>query len=348
MDWKKLIVKEDTTVLEAMKVINDTGYQMALVVSAEDTLVGVLTDGDIRRGLLKGIGTDASVKLVMNSQPKFISVGAHENEVVRIMNNQSVQHFPVVDKAGKVVKIVTRSEASKEISKDNAVILMAGGLGTRLGELTVDCPKPMLKVGDKPILELIIENFKEFGFRNFFLSVNYRSDVIESYFGDGKNHEVNIQYIREKERLGTAGSLSLFQPINDLPVIVMNGDLLTKVNITSLLEHHAKNESEITMGVRQHDYQVPFGVVHVDGFEVTKIEEKPVQSYLVNAGIYCLSPAVFSKLPQSQYLDMPTFIGSLIESNKKVSVFPVHEYWLDIGRKDDFMRAEMEYLKRFK
>ena len=348
MDWKKIIVNEDTTILEAMKAINDTGYQIALVVSSDDLLVGALTDGDIRRGLLKGIGTDAPVKLVMNAQPKFISVGAPDNEVLKIMDNQNVKHFPVVDKSGKVVKIVTRAEASKEISKENAVILMAGGLGSRLGELTVDCPKPMLKVGDKPILELIIENFKEFGFRNFFLSVNYRSDVIESHFGDGKNHDVSIQYIREKERLGTAGSLSLFRPINDLPVIVMNGDLLTKVNIASLLDHHAKNQPEITMGVRQHDYHVPFGVVHVDGFDVTKIEEKPVQSYLVNAGIYCLNPGIFSMLPEHQYLDMPTFIGNLIDNKKKVSVFPVHEYWLDIGRKDDFMRAEMEYLKRFK
>ncbi|MFM6928207.1 MAG: nucleotidyltransferase family protein [Bdellovibrio sp.] len=348
MEWKKIIVKEDTTILDAMKVINDTGYQMAFVTSSDDVLVGALTDGDIRRGLLKGIGTDEAVKVVMNADPKFISVGAPESEVLKAMDNQNVKHFPVVDRVGRVIKIITRSEATKEISKENAVILMAGGLGSRLGELTVDCPKPMLKVGDKPILELIIENFKEFGFKNFFLSVNYRSDVIESYFGDGAKHDISIRYIREKERLGTAGSLSLFKPFNDLPVIVMNGDLLTKVNIASLLEYHAKNRAEITMGVRQHDYQVPFGVVHVDGFDVTKIEEKPIQAYLVNAGIYCLNPGVFGSLPENQYLDMPTFISNLINHKMKVSVFPVHEYWLDIGRKDDFMRAEVEYLKRFK
>ena len=225
---------------------------------------------------------------------------------------------------------------------------MVGGLGSRLGELTANCPKPLLKIGEKPILESIIDNFKIHGFKNFFLAVNYRSEMIESHFGDGSDFGVNIQYIREKERMGTSGSLTLFQPINDLPIFVMNGDLLTHVNFSSLLKHHNDEKFDASTCVRQYDHQIPFGVVELDGLKISKIQEKPIKSFMVNAGIYVLNQSALRLIPENSYFDMPSLLEKMLQSGNKVGAFPIHEYWLDIGRKDDFEQAELDYIKQTK
>lgn len=345
----KYFVQENGTVIDSMRAINEGGYQIAVIINGDGILCGVVTDGDIRRGLLRGIVMSESVSTVMNTNPTLATPNTDTESLRKLMHENGIRQIPIVDEMKKVLSVVTLEQlVNEKEERENSVILMVGGLGSRLGELTEKCPKPMLKVGDKPILEIILGNFKEQGFKNFFFSVNYRSEMIEEHFGDGSAFGVNIEYIRETERMGTVGSLSLFKPKNNLPVIVMNGDLLTQVSFSRLLAHHQKQSFDACMCVRQYDYQIPFGVVHVNGYVVSRVEEKPSASCLVSAGIYVLNPKLLEMIPHGAYLDMPTFFDQLISLQNKVGVFPVHEYWLDIGRKDDFYKAELEYFKRFK
>lgn len=347
-EWPKLLVTADFTILKVMKIINDSSYQFAMVVDDQKRLIGTITDGDIRRGLLKGLSTSDTVDQIMSK--KFISFqeGVPLEQVVKTMHEQKIARIPKLNSEGQVIGVETIEELTEVKQKDNHVVLMVGGLGSRLGELTNDCPKPMLKVGGRPILETIIENFKDHGFRNFHLSVNYKSMVIEDYFGDGSRFNVSIKYLKEKEKLGTAGSLSLYEESNGHPIIVMNGDLLTKVNLSMLLETHEKNKYVATMCVRQYEYQVPYGVVKTKGQKIVKIEEKPIHSFFVNGGIYVLDPSVLKKINKNTHLDMPTFLQNLVDEKLPVGVFPVHEYWLDIGQKDDFDRAHVDFTEVFK
>lgn len=224
---------------------------------------------------------------------------------------------------------------------------MAGGLGTRLRPLTQDIPKPLLKVGNKPILETIIKNFANHGFVNITISLNYKGEMIKDYFGDGSNFGVNIDYVEENMRLGTAGALSLIENKPNEAFFVMNADLLTDVNFSHLLDFHSFSNSDATMCVREYEYQVPYGVIEVEESNVTSIVEKPIQKFFVNAGIYVLSPKVFDYIPKNEFYDMPTLFNTFIEKEKRVISFPIHEYWLDIGRMSDFEQAQSEYFRVF-
>lgn len=349
VDWKKLCLTENLTIFQGMKNLEETGAKLCAVISSDWKFKGIVSDGDIRRGLLGGLTIEDSLLKVVNVNPITASSNLSHLELKEIMKANEISHIPVLDEHGKLIRIFSLKEVQTyEPRKENGVVLMAGGLGSRLGELTADCPKPMLKLGDKPILEIIIENFKEYGFYNFFLSVNYKSEVIESYFGNGSKHGVNITYVREKERLGTAGSLSLVNPINELPLIVMNGDVLTKVNFSSLVDYHNSNQLDACMCTFRHDYQVPFGVVHFDGELVLKIEEKPIHSSMVNAGIYLINPKLLSLIPQDTFFDMPVLLEKIILNKYRVGTFQVQDYWLDIGRRDDFHRAEKDYKNKLK
>lgn len=348
-DWKKLCLNESFTIFQAMKNLDESGAKLTVVISNDGHLKGILSDGDIRRALLNGLTVKDSVILAMNKTPIIAASSLGHFELRELMKANDISHVPVVDEHGKLIRIFSLKEVqSSEPKKENAVVLMAGGLGSRLGELTANCPKPMLKLGDKPILEIIIENFKEYGFHHFYLSVNYKSEMIESYFGDGSKHGISIKYLREKERMGTAGSLSLLEPINDLPLIVMNGDVLTKVNFSSFLDFHNTNLLDACMCTFRHDYQIPYGVVHFDGDLVLKIEEKPIQSSLVNAGIYSIDPKLLSLIPKNTFFDMPVFLEKIIAKKSRVGTFQVQDYWLDIGRSDDFHRAEIDYKNKLK
>lgn len=347
-DWSKISAKKTSTIVEVMKKIDESASKIALIVDEENKLLGTLSDGDIRRGLLRGIQISETADKVMNTSPTYIKQGTQKSEIMQLMRELKIAHIPVLDSEGHIIGVETLDELLITPKRENHVILMAGGLGSRLGRLTNDVPKPMLKVGNKPILQTIIENFKEYGFNHFHLSVNYRSEVIEGYFKDGSQFGVNIDYIRETTKSGTAGSLSLYQPINDLPIIVMNGDLLTKMNYEKLVEEHQSNGNVATMCVRQYEYQVPYGVIMTEGEQMVGIVEKPIQSFFVNGGIYVFSPSALKHIPSGSYFDMPTFFETLIKEGNKVGIYPIHEYWLDIGRKDDFLRAHEEYNEVFK
>jgi dTDP-glucose pyrophosphorylase len=346
--FKDLIIKPNQSIMDALRIIDKGSKQIALVVDDENYLLGTVTDGDIRRGLLKGKSLESLIPLVMNPHPIVAKLYHSKKAIYKIMQSKNLRHIPVVDDNGMLVRIEFLADFIEERTYSNLVVLMAGGLGMRLRPLTEDCPKPLLKIGDKPILEIILENFIDHGFYRFCLTVNYKSDMIKAYFGDGTKWGVEISYIDESTRMGTAGSLSLLdESIGDEPVLVMNGDLLTKVNFHQLLDYHKETKAHATMCVRDYDYQVPYGVIKTIDHRLIAIEEKPIQRFYVNAGIYVLSPEAINMVPKQSFFDMPTLFEDIIQQKQEASVFPIREYWLDIGRMDDFNRANGEYMEVF-
>ena len=345
--WKEAVLTPEATIHEAIRKIDHSGLQIALVVSAEGRLVGSVTDGDIRRGILKGIGIDAPVNLIMNKQPISAPHGTERTALLSMMKTKSVHQVPLVDAQGRLAGLETLDELLRPAQRGNIVVLMAGGLGVRLRPLTEDCPKPMLKIGGKPILETIIEGFIEHGFQQFYIAVNYKAELIERHFGDGSGRNVKIRYLRENERMGTAGALSLLPEQPALPVIVMNGDVLTKVNYDQLLGFHTEHGCQATMAVREYEMQVPFGVLKLNEHNIVGIEEKPVQRFFVNAGIYVLEPQALALVPKNERYDMPDLFAALLERNQATAAFPVREYWLDIGRTTDFEQANGEFRSKF-
>lgn len=343
-NFKNILVRPEASTLDAMKVIESQGLQIALVVNERGQLMGTITDGDIRRSIISGIPLTDSCQKVMNKNYASVTVQHSRKDILALMQKRKITRIPVLDADQCVVDLKLLDELIEvPKTKPNTVVLMAGGLGSRLGELTTHTPKPMLKVGSKPILEIILDNFIEHGFTSFYLSVNFKAEVIEDYFGNGEKWKVDIRYLREKQKMGTAGSLSLLNVANTEPIIVMNGDLLTKVNFSRLIEQHEKSGAMATMCVRQYDFQVPYGVVEVEKYMIKNIIEKPVHSFFVNAGVYVLDPSCLKQIPSDEAYDMPHLFDQLIKNKQKADVFPIHEYWLDVGRKDDFEKAKDEY-----
>ena len=344
---QKIKLTTDSTIKEALQVIDTGAMKIALVLDAEDHLLGTLTDGDIRRGLLSGLSLDDSIESVIFKTPTVCGINDSKEEILKIAVAKKMYCIPIVDEKGVIVGIEEVDELLKPTNFSNRVVLMAGGLGTRLRPLTDDIPKPLLQVGDKPILETIINGFAKYGFTNIVLSVSYKAEMIEEYFGDGSKFGVNIEYVHENKRMGTAGALSLMREKLSEPFFVMNGDLLTNINFEHMLEYHLSNDAIATMGVREYDFQVPYGVVNVDGHNILSIDEKPVHNFFVSGGVYVLSPDVLEVIPDDYY-DMPTLFEKLIEEKKKSVSFPILEYWLDIGQMSDFHRANAEYHGVFK
>ena len=345
-NWHDLLIAPECSILDAMQVIDRYGKQMVVIVDENQSLLGIVTDGDIRRGILNHISLSEPVERVMNKNPITISDSAHLKSIVRFMRKRKLKFIPLVNDQHQITGI--RFENEEDITiKDHLVVLMAGGLGTRLRPLTEEIPKPLLTVGERPILETIIQNFKAYGFYRFAISVNYKKDMIMDYFGDGENFGVQISYINEEKRLGTAGAPSLLSDIPDKPILVMNGDLLTKVNYEQLLNFHAKSGAMATMCVREYDFQVPYGVIQTDQHKLISIEEKPVQRFFVNGGIYVLNPEAIVEIPKGQFYDMPELFHQLIAKKQNVHVFPIREYWLDIGRMIDYEKANIEFATVF-
>lgn len=340
-------LKPIATIREALAVIDSGAMQIALIVDEYDRLLGTLTDGDVRRGLLKGLDLSSSIESIIFKTPTVAKISDTKEEILKIALTKKLHQIPIVDESGKIIGLQEIEELIKPKDKTNRVVLMAGGLGTRLGELTKNTPKPMLHVGNKPILQTIIENFAKYGYTNIIISVNYLSHVIEDYFGDGSAFGVSIEYVHEKERMGTAGALSLMHSHLSEPFFVMNGDLLTNVNFEHLHDFHNSQGAVSTMGVREYDFQVPYGVVNIENGKISSIVEKPIHKFFVSAGIYMLSPEVLSLIPNGEFFDMPSLFEKIISKNGKALSFPIHEYWLDIGRINDYEQANSEYLEVF-
>lgn len=346
-DWKDISVTRIEPIQRALEILNRSGAKIVLVTDEHQKLIGTITDGDIRRGLLKGIQINQSVDFVMNVKPLSLPENSSRSEIIHLMREKSILQIPLIDTSGKICEVITLDEYLRIEKKENEVLLLAGGLGSRLSSLTANCPKSMLKIGNKPILETIIETFRDQGYHNFCLCVNYLSNVIVDHFKDGSEIGVKIRYIKEEKRLGTAGPLSLHEPINTLPIIVMNADLLTKINFNDLIKFHQSHSNDVTVCLRQYDVQIPFGVVSLENDRIKEIQEKPTKNYFVSSGIYVFKPEVLKYVPGDSFYDMPTFLEDLIKNNRKVGGYPFYDYWIDIGRIDDYEKAHNEFLNFF-
>lgn len=341
--WDSVLITPDLPLQTAIGVLNRGGLQIAVVVDEQHRILGTVTDGDVRRALIQRLGLDAPIAKVMAREPRTAPVGSNKEQILHIMERFQVSQVPLVDEEGRIVGIETLHGLLHAKRRSNAVFLMAGGFGKRLQPLTDHCPKPLLNVGDKPLLEIIIENFVDAGFHRFFISTHYRHEMIRERIGDGNRWKIEIEYVHEDEPLGTGGSLGLLPKERILePMLMMNCDLLTNLNFNKLLEFHQSLEGVATICVRKYEHRVPYGVVRSDGQRVVSMEEKPVYKEFINAGIYALSPDILNTVKPGQYIDMPTLLAGQIKLNRSVNIFPIHEYWLDIGRIEDFQQAQYD------
>ena len=342
-NWKNTILKMTDTMEVAVKILNQESLRIVMVVDDEERLIGSITDGDIRRGLIRQLPMNTALAEIMHKNPIVSLAGDDKSNILRKMKELDLLQIPIVDSDGRVTGLETFQNLLEKKKFNNPVFLMAGGFGKRLAPLTNNTPKPLLKVGDKPILENVINQFIDAGFYNFYISTHYRAEMVQEYFGDGSNLNVSIRYIYENEPLGTAGSLGLLPDnLPKLPILMMNGDLLTKVDFKELLRFHLQEGEDVTMCVREYDFQIPYGVVETDGKHVTSIEEKPVHRFFVNAGIYVLNPSMLDMVDGKSYLDMPKLLEQKMRESGKISMFPVHEYWLDIGQIKQFDQAQRD------
>ena len=342
-NWEDALIGPDATLREALHTIDRLGSQIVLVVDAQRRLLGTLSDGDARRALLDGSSMVDSVRSAMHSTPTYGN--ADDDRAIRLatMRELGLHQLPLVNLAGVVVGLDTVNDYLRKQERDQWVVIMAGGLGSRLKELTRATPKPMLQVGPRPLIETILRGFSIQGFRNFYLAVNYKSDQIERFLGDGSKLGIHIHYLREDRRLGTAGALSLLPECPSQPVLVTNADLLTKENYGFMLDQHIEANADLTMAVREYDMQVPFGVVRERDGCMVSIDEKPTQRFTVSAGTYVLSPHVLELIPRSTFFDMPALSESAINQGLRARCHRIDGYWLDIGRLPDYERANLEF-----
>lgn len=347
-DWKQILIAPSDSILKAIEKIDQEALQIAIVIDKKERLIGIVTDGDIRRAILKGISLDEPVYKIMTQKPIVTRIGEERTAILAKMTSKEIHQIPVVDDKGRVVGLETLDKMLKPVDQDNIVVLMAGGLGNRLMPLTEKCPKPLLKIGAKPLLEIIVENFKEYGFKKFYFSVNYKAEMIEEYFGDGVHWGIDIQYIYETKRLGTAGALGLIPERHTKPIIVMNGDVLTKVNFEQLLAFHYKNQTVATMCVRDYEFVIPYGVTKIENNNLIGIHEKPTHHCLINAGVYVLDQEALDLIPKDTFYNMTQLFEKLIEKGRKTAVFPIREYWMDIGQISDFEQANSDYKDFFR
>lgn len=344
-DVSNLCVRPESKIRDVLEIIDKGSIKLAVVIDDNDRVIGTVSDGDIRRALLSGKNLIDPIREVYNSKPILAYSWITRAEMIEMCSREKVSQIPVLRKDQTLETVYCLGEIFKE--KSNAVVLMVGGEGKRLLPLTETTPKPMLHVGGKPILETIVSNFKRAGYKNFIFCVNYQSDKIRQYFKDGASLGVHISYVEEEKKMGTAGALSLLKEKLTEPFYVMNGDLLTNLDLKDFHDYHVDNQSFATMAVREYDFEVPYGVVRVEKNEIKCIDEKPIQRFFVNAGIYMFSPEILDFLDGKESLDMTTLFDRVLKSRRKAMSFPLKEYWLDIGRMSDFERANLEYCKFF-
>ena len=348
IDCKSIILKPDDTISQAIGILNSESLRVVLVSNKDRTLLGVVTDGDIRRALINHHEMNTEISNIMFKNPVVAYIDDSREKILALMKNKDILQVPILDKNNRIIGLETLQNIVETKRHDNIVFLMAGGFGTSLKPLTDDTPKPLLKVGDKPILETIIRQFIKSGFHNFFISVHYKADMVQKYFGNGEKWGVSIKYVYEDQPLGTAGALGLLPSyISDMPIVVMNGDLLTKVDFEDLLKFHTNNSGIATICVRKYDFQVPYGVIETSRNKVTSIVEKPKHRFFINAGIYVLNSSVLDKINGESYLDMTQLLEEKIQENAEIDVFPIHEYWMDIGRVEHFEQAQLDCIKLF-
>lgn len=341
-------IGSNSTIKEAMEVIDKDLTGAALVVNERNELVGTITDGDIRRAMLKGFSINDDIEKAYCKNFKYVTEKCSKKKAKDYMLVNNIRQVPVVNIDKKLVDLYFLDDVLSFDKKDNYVFILAGGLGTRLRPLTETLPKPMLRVGDKPILELLIEQFKEYGFRNFIISINYKGEVIEKYFKDGNAFGVNIEYIKETKKLGTAGSIALAKEKLTRPFIVINGDILTGIDFEKFLQHHIENNFNITVGVRNYEINVPYGVVVTDNMIIESLEEKPTYNFHISGGVYVVNPEVVKYIVEDEVYNMTDLIDDAISNKYTTGIYEISEYWKDIGQMEDYRKANVDIHKFFK
>lgn len=339
IDWKPSLLPLNSTVQDAIRNLNASGLKIVLVVAPDGTLLGTISDGDIRRGMLRGISGTDPLEQILHKNPLVVPPEMSRETVVQLMHMNKIQQVPVVDHEHRLLGLHLWDELSVPPERENIMVIMAGGLGQRLRPHTENCPKPLLPVAGKPMLEHIIERAQAEGFVNFVIALQYLGYMIEDYFGDGSRWRVHIDYLREETPLGTAGALGLLNPRPASAFIVTNGDVMTDIRYGELLDFHKRYAATATMAVRLHEWQHPYGVVQTDGVDITGMEEKPLYRTHVNAGVYALEPAALDELHGPERCDMPTLFERVKEKGGRTVAYPMHEPWLDVGAPDDLKRA---------
>ena len=339
-DWQKAVLTRDSSIKDAIINLSSSSMQIILVVDENNMLLGVVNDGDIRRGILKGVNVDESINEVINTNPIVVEEDATLDSVIQIMSSQHFVAVPVVDMNKHVLGLYLISDLITKKERPNKIIIMAGGRGERLLPKTKNCPKPLLPINGKPMLEQIILKARDEGFKHFIISINYLGSMIQEYFGDGSKWNIQIEYLKEDLPLGTAGAISLIKEKPKLPVIVTNADIFSDVTYSSMRQfHYQHKDSSATMAVRQYEIQNPFGVVNTNGVDIIGFEEKPIIKNNVNAGVYVLEPSVLELLEKNQFCDMPTLFNRLQKQKQRTIVYPIHEAWNDIGHLSDYNNA---------
>lgn len=340
---EKMLVYSDYSVRETLEMLDIGSRGIVLVIDNNKKLIGTITDGDIRRAILKGVSLDEKIEEIVHENPIKIKIGTSREEAKEIIIKNAIRDLPIVDENDVVVDIISINDILLPQGKENFVMIMAGGLGTRLQNLTKELPKPMLKIGEKPMLHHIINNFKQYGYNKILISVNYKAEIIENYFQDGYAYGVKIQYIKEHKRLGTAGGIRLAKCYLNKPFFVINGDIFTTLNLENMMETHLKNKCNITIGTRTHTIQIPYGVLETENNVIKNIREKPETNYLINAGVYCLDPEIIELIPNDQYFEITDLINICIKENLKVGSYEIKDYWMDIGRLEDYNKANEDF-----
>lgn len=340
--WNKAILKKNARIQDAIQVLNETALKITIIVNDTGEIEGTISDGDIRRGLLRGLKLEDPVEGILNDNPLVVPPEVGRDLVLQLMVVNKIQQVPIVDEQRHVIGLHVWDELASPAERPNCMVIMAGGFGTRLRPHTEELPKPMLPVSDRPMLQLIIERARSQGFNRFIVAVHYLSHVIEEYFRDGSNLDVEIEYVREESPLGTAGALSLLDPRPALPFVVTNGDVLTDINYGDLVDFHVRHNAEATMAVRAYEWQHPFGVVQTEGARIVGYEEKPISRSHINAGVYVLNPGALELMEPNCSCDMPALFEKLQQKGRLTVAYPMHEPWLDVGRPDDLAAANKE------
>lgn len=337
--WRQVMLPSNATIQRAIKTLDLVGIRIILITNADGQLAGTVSDGDIRRGLLRGLDLDSSIESIVYDNPLVVPPKLPRDTVLHLMTANKIQQIPVVDEQRRVVGLHLWDEVTGLLPRSNVMVVMAGGKGTRLAPHTENCPKPMLPIAGRPMLEHIVERAKAEGFSRFIFAIHYLGHMIVEHFGDGRRFGVEVSYLNETSPLGTAGALSLMHPRQSESFIVTNGDLLTDIRYGDLLDFHSRYEAAATMAVRLHEWQHPFGVVHTDGVDIVGFEEKPVARTHINAGVYALDPSALDVLTENAPCDMPTVFERLQATGRRTVAYPMHEPWMDVGRPADLNAA---------
>jgi dTDP-glucose pyrophosphorylase len=340
----------DAALRDAVRAIEASRRRIAIVVDAGGRLAGTLTDGDIRRALLAGCSLDDPVASAMNRQPIRAAASSPDAYILELLVNRNLEALPLVDVDGRYVRVVHRSDldpasapAGGRVSpaECGGAVIMAGGEGQRLRPLTETLPKPMIEIGGMPLIERLVRSLVRHGIRRIHVSTNYLRHLIEEHLGDGARFGAEIAYLREPRKLGTAGALSLLPERPALPLLVMNGDVLTNSGYDNLLHFHREHRSAVTVAAVEHRIEIPYGVLQAEGTRVTGLQEKPAQRFLCNAGLYVVEPAALDLVPRDRAFDMPELMERCLAEGLAVSVFPLHEYWTDICTPADLAKARV-------